>query len=202
VSPAGRRPGPSRTREAVLHAAREEFSTRGFDAVTLRRIAERAGVDPALVTHHFGSKGGLFRAVLDVQVDPAAEIAEVLQGPVENLGDRLVARLLLVWDSPAGAATIAAVRTALQGDDTTGLLRELVLSQVLRPLSASLPGTAEEQMWRANLVASQIVGLLLVRYLVRLEPLASARHPEVVATLGPTLQRYLTGPVAPDSVDP
>ena len=186
----------------MLHAAREEVAARGFDAVTLRRIAERAGVDAAMVTHHFGSKSGLFRAVLDVQVDPAAEIAEVLQGPLETLGDRLVTRLLLVWDSPAGAATIAAVRTALQGDETTGLLRELALSQVLRPLSTALPGTAEEQLWRANLVASQVVGLLLTRYLVRLEPLASARHPEVVAALGPTLQRYLTGPMARASVEP
>ena len=180
----------------MLDAARAEFAARGFDAVTLRRIAERAGVDAAMVTHHFGSKSGLFRAVLNVRVDPAAEIAEVLQGPVETLGERLTARLLVVWDSPAGTATIAAVRTALQGDDTTGLLRELALSQVLRPLSTSLPGTAEEQLWRANLVASQVVGLLLARYVVRLEPLASAPHPTVVAALGPTLQRYLTGPVA------
>jgi hypothetical protein len=94
------------------------------------------------------------------------------------------------------------VRTALQGEETTGLLRELALSQVLRPLSRVLPGSAEEQLWRANLVASQVVGLLLTRYLMRLEPLASAHHPEVVAALGPTLQRYLTGPVAPASVEP
>ena len=180
----------------MLNAARVEFGARGFDAVTLRRIADRAGVDPAMVTHHFGSKSALFRAVLDVRLDPAAEITEVLRGPAETLGERLVARLLVVWDSPAGAATIAAVRTALQGDDSTGLLRELALSQVLRPLSKALPGTVAEQLWRANLGASQVVGLLLTRYVLKLEPLASAHHRDVVAALGPTLQRYLTGPVA------
>ena len=186
----------------MLNAARVEFAARGFDAATLRRIADRAGVDAAMVTHHFGSKSGLFRAVLDVRVDPAAELAEVLRGPVDTLADRLVARLLMVWDSPAGAATVAAVRTALQGEDSTGLLRELILSQVLRPLSSALPGTAEEQLWRANLAASQVVGLLLARYVLKLEPLATAAHPDVVAALGPTLQRYLTGPVAGASVDP
>lgn len=202
MAPAGRRPGPSRTREAILETARAEFADRGFDAVTLRRIADRAGVDPAMITHHFGSKSGLFRAVLDVRLDPGAEIASILPGPVTELADRLLTRLLLVWDSPAGAATIAAVRTALQDQGSTDLLRDLAVNQVLRPLAATLPGPEQERLWRVDLVASQVVGLLMTRWVLRLEPLASAGHAEVVTALAPTLQRYLTGPVAGVSVRP
>jgi AcrR family transcriptional regulator len=186
----------------VLASARVEFAARGYEAATLRRIAERAGVDPAMVTHHFGSKSGLFRAALDVRLDPAAEIATVLPGPVEELAERLLGRLLVVWDSAAGAATLATVRTALQDEDSTALLRELVLSQVLRPLARALPGPEAERVWRVELVASQVVGLLMTRWVLRLEPLASASHPALLAVMAPTLQRYLTGPLPGASVEP
>lgn len=186
----------------MLDAARAEFAARGFDAVTLRRVAARAGVDPAMVTHHFGSKSGLFRAVLDVRLDPGTEIAAVLPGPVEELAARLLTRLLVLWDSPAGAATIAAVRTALQDEESTLLLRDLLRSQVLAPLAAGLPGPEAERRWRVELVASQVAGLLLTRYVLRLEPLASAAHPAVVGALAPTLQRYLTGQLPDASVGP
>ncbi len=178
--------------------ARAAFAERGFDAVTVRQIAALAQVDPAMISHHFGSKAALFRAVLDIPVDPAAEIAVVLEGPVTELADRLLTRLLAVWDSPAGAGAIAAVRTALQRDDTADLVRDLALSQVLGPLMTVLPGGADERRWRANLVASQVVGLIVTRYVLRLEPLATAAHPDVVTAVAPTLQRYLTGTVAGD----
>lgn len=191
----GRRPGPSRTREDVLAAARTAFAERGFEAVTVRQIAAAAGVDPAMIGHHFGSKAALFRAVLDIGVDPGVEIAAVLTGPPEQLAERLLTRLLVVWDSPAGAGAIAAVRTALQGEETAALVRDFASVQILRPLMARMAGDAEERRWRANLAASQVVGLILTRYVIRLEPLAGARHPEVVAAVAPTLQRYLTGPL-------
>ena len=194
---AGRRPGPSRTRETILEVARDEFARRGFDAATVRQIAGRAGVDPAMIAHHFGSKQQLFLAVLQVPFDPAAEIAGVLDGPSGQLAARLLTRLLSVWDSPAGAGAIAAVRTAVQRDETAGLLRDLALSQALRPLVAVMPGTPEERLWRANLAASQIIGLIFTRYVVRLEPLATAAPADVVAAIAPTLQRYLTGAVEP-----
>ena len=194
---AGRRPGPSRSRAAILAAARDEFARRGFDVVTVRQIAARAGVDPAMITHHFGSKQQLFLAALDVSFDPAAEIAQVVEGPGEELAARLLTRLLAVWDSPVGASAIAAVRTAVQRDDTVGLVRDLALTRALRPLMETMSGPPAERLWRADLVASQVIGLIFTRYVLRLEPLASAPHPEVVAALAPTLQRYLTGPVGP-----
>ncbi|WP_375425564.1 TetR family transcriptional regulator [uncultured Friedmanniella sp.] len=191
----GRRPGPSRTRQLILDAARTAFADRGFEAVTVRQIAATAEVDPAMISHHFGSKAALFRAVLEIPLDPAVEIAGALEGPSEQLAVRLLGRLLQVWDSPAGAGAIAAVRTALQRDDTTGLVRDLALSQILGPLSPAIAGGPDERQWRAALVASQVVGLIVVRYVLRLEPLASAVHPDVLAAVAPTVQRYLTGPL-------
>lgn len=179
--------------------AREEFALRGLDSTTVRAIAARAGVDPAMIAHHFGSKQQLFLAALDLPFDPAAEIAQALDGPVEELAGRLLTRLLHVWDSPVGAGAIAAVRTAVQRDETAALIRDLALSRALGPLMESMTGTREERLWRANLVASQIIGLIFARYVVRLEPLASSPHAAVVAAVAPTLQRYLTGAVDPGS---
>ena len=105
--------------------------------------------------------------------------------------------MLQVWDSPAGAGAVAAVRTAVQRDETAGMIRDLALSRVLGPLMETLEGSTEERLWRANLVASQLVGLIFTRYVVRLEPLASAAPVQVVASVAPTVQRYLTGEVEP-----
>lgn len=201
MAPAGRRPGPSRTRDAVLAAAREEFARQGFDATTVRQIAARAGVDPAMIAHHFGSKQQLVLAALRVPFDPAAEIAQVLDGPRDGLAVRLLTRLLHVWDSPAGTGAVAALRGALAREETTGLLRDVVAHRVLAPVVQVLDGTPEERRWRADLVASQLIGLVLARYVVRLEPLATAPPAAVVAALGPTVQRYLTGPVEPARPD-
>ena len=196
MAAAGRRPGESRTRHAILEVAREEFAQRGFDNATVRQIASRAGVDPAMIAHHFGSKQQLFLAALEVPFDPAEEIAQVVDGPREELAARLLTRFLRVWDSPLGAGAIAVVRTAVQRDDSAALLRDLALSSALRPLMAAMDGTPEERLWRANLAASQLVGLIFTRYVVRLEPLASASHADVVRSIAPTVQRYLTGPVS------
>ena len=195
MAASGRRPGPSRTRQSILEVARDEFAQRGFDRVTVRQIAGRAGVDPAMIAHHFGSKQQLFLAALEVPFDPADEIAQVVDGSREELAVRLLTRFLHVWDSPLGAGAIAVVRTADQRDDTAALIRDLALSRAVRPLMATLDGTPEERLWRANLAASQIVGLIFTRYVVRLEPLASASHAQVVASIAPTVQRYLTGPL-------
>ena len=184
----------------MLAAARAEFGERGFDGATVRRIAGRAGVDAAMIAHHFGSKQQLFLATMDLPFDPAVEIAAVVEGPAEELASRLLARLLRTWDGPGGAAAVAAVRTAVQREDGASLIRDFVLHHALRPLLEAMAGTEEERRWRTNLVASQLLGLILTRYVVRLEPLATAPHAVVVAALGPGLQRYLTGEVGPADV--
>lgn len=178
-----------------MGAAREEFGARGFDAATVRSIGTRAGVDPALIAHYFGGKRQLFLATLDFPFDPAEELAQVTAGPPEELARRVLGRLLQVWDSPAGAAAVAVVRTAVQRDWSVALVREFALSRALRPLMSAIDAPQAERQWRANLVATQLIGLIFTRYVLRLEPLASAPHSAIVDAIAPTLQRYLTGPL-------
>ncbi|MDQ0211107.1 TetR/AcrR family transcriptional regulator [Arthrobacter bambusae] len=186
------------SRDAVLSAAREQFSRKGYDAATVRAIAAEAGVDPSMINHHFGTKEQLFMAALESPVDPKDHIAAVLSGPREGVGERLVMRVLTVWDSPAGAAGVAVLRTAMQHEWSAALVREFILNRAINPLLAGLGVSAEEASWRGNLVASQISGLILTRYLIKLEPIASTPHAVVARALGPTIQRYLTGAVGAD----
>ncbi|MGB2569575.1 TetR family transcriptional regulator [Micromonospora citrea] len=189
----GRRPGNPDTREAILAAARTAFAERGFDATSIRVIATAAGVDPALVHHYFGSKDQLFRATVDIPVDPAALLPAVLAGTPDEVGERLVRLFLGVWDSPTGAAAVALLRSATNNEWTARLMREFLVTQVLRRVLDHLDVAPDELPLRGSLVASQMIGLAMMRYVIRLEPVASADPETLVAALGPTVQRYLTG---------
>jgi AcrR family transcriptional regulator len=190
----GRRPGGADTRGALLAAARAVFAERGFEGATVRLIAERAGVDPAMVNHWFGGKEALFTAALDLPIDPAVLIAQVVTGDPERLGERLVGRFLTIWDHAGGGRPLAALIRSIASHETAArLMRQFVTHVLQRRVVASV---APDQVdLRAALVASQIVGLGMVRYVLRLEPLASADHATVIAAVAPTLQRYLTGPL-------
>ena len=190
----GRRPGdPALTRERILAAAREAFAESGYDATSMRRIAAAAGVDPALLHHHFGTKEQLFLAALRAPADPAQLVPGVVAGGPEGAGERLVTAFLQVWDSPAGTGAAALLRTAASNPLVARLVRELLLVRLLRPLLTGLGVPAAERDARACLVASQLMGLAMTRYVVPLEPLASAPAEAVVAAVGPSLQRYLAG---------
>jgi AcrR family transcriptional regulator len=149
-----------------------------------------------MINHHFGTKEQLFMAALEIPVDPKEHLKAVLDGPQDGIGERLVTRFLTVWDSPAGAAGVAVLRTAMQHEWSAALVREFILNRAISPLLTGLGVPAREASWRGNLVASQLSGLILTRYLIKLEPIASAPHAVVVQALGPTIQRYLTGAVA------
>ncbi|TDC43689.1 TetR family transcriptional regulator [Micromonospora sp. KC213] len=192
----GRRPGNPDTREVILAAARTTFAERGFDAASIRVIAAAAGVDPALVHHYFGTKEQLFRATIDISVDPAELLPAVLSGDRDTVGERLVRMFLTVWDSPAGAAAVALLRSAVANEWTARLLREFLVTQVLRRVLDQLAIDPAELPLRGSLVASQMIGLAMMRYVVRLEPVASAAPEALVAAVGPTVQRYLTGELA------
>jgi AcrR family transcriptional regulator len=188
----GRRPGESGTREAILAAAKEAFATRGYAATSLRGIARTAGVDPALVTHYFGSKDGLFEAAVDLPVDPVALVEGLLSGSVSSLGERVIRTFLLVWDStPGQGPMLAMLRGAVSHEDSAAKLRDLVLRTILTPIVRGV-GTDEPDR-RAALLASQILGLAMTRYVLRFEPIASAHPDELAPVMGKTLQRYLTG---------
>ncbi|WP_369053460.1 TetR family transcriptional regulator [Kineococcus terrestris] len=191
----GRRAGNPGTREAVLDAAREVFADRGFEGATIRAIAALAGVDPALVHHYFGSKDGLFLAAVQAPVDPAERVPDIVAAGADDLGANLVRLVLSVWDGPARPAGLALLRSATTSERAARMLREFLLSRVLRPVLASAPVPAAEREVRAALAAGQIVGLVVTRHVLRLEPVASAAVEELVAAVGPGVQRYLTGDV-------
>jgi AcrR family transcriptional regulator len=193
VRRSGRRPGNPDTREAILTAARRIFAEKGFDKASIRAIATDAGVDPALVHHYFGTKDKLFLATINAPIDPTKLIPQALEGPLEEAGERLVRMMLSVWDSPAGAAAVTLLRSAMSNDWTARLMREFVVTQVLRRAVTVLVLDPAEAPLRTALVASQISGLAVTRYVLKVEPLASAPAEVLVAAIGPTVQRYLTG---------
>ncbi|SCL23759.1 TetR family transcriptional regulator [Micromonospora inyonensis] len=191
----GRRPGNPETREAILTAARTAFAARGFDAASIRAIAGAAGVDPALVHHYFGSKDKLFLAAMNAPIDPGRLLPGVLDGDPERIGERLVRAFLAVWDSPAGMAGVALLRSAVTTEWTARLLREFLVTQVLRRVLQHLDADPAELPLRGSLAAAQMGGLVLMRYVIRLEPLASTPPETLVTAIGPGVQRYLTGPL-------
>ncbi|MDT7577113.1 MAG: hypothetical protein QOH17_3446 [Pseudonocardiales bacterium] len=190
----GRRPGGADTRAQLLDAARAEFAERGYEGATVRRIAERAGVDPAMVNHWFGGKEALFTASLDIPVSPAQILAEIIPGDPEQLGSRIVKRFLTVWDATGGGPLAALIQSVAGHEDAARMLREFVRNVMVGPIVGAVSPDRHEL--RGALVGSQLIGLGMMRYLLMLEPLASAEPAVVVATIAPTVQRYLTGPLA------
>ncbi|MBF6357802.1 TetR family transcriptional regulator [Nocardia higoensis] len=191
----GRRRGRSGAKEAILAAARARFAENGFHKTSIRSIAGDAGVDPALVHHYFGAKQELFAAVVDLPVDPQAVLAVIDSAPVGELGAAIVRTIVAIWDSPAGPAAVAAVRSLLAGADP-GLTRSFVLDVVLERVRSRIATEADDGRARVALAASQLAGIMVARKIVGVEPLASMPLDELVAAVGPTLQRYLTGDIA------
>jgi AcrR family transcriptional regulator len=187
----GRRVAGGDTRAEILAAARAMFGEIGYTATTLRGVAQRAGVDPALILHHFGSKESLFRNAMHLTFDPAA-IAALIAGRGEgSLGERLCRYFLALWEEDATRKPLLAIlRSALTHDAAAESLREF-LSEALVGRVALVLDTPDAAL-RATLVGSQLVGLAMARYVLRIEPLASADPATVAAWIAPTLERYLT----------
>ena len=186
----GRRPGSVDTKALILDSARRAFSERGYDAVTVRAIAADAGVDSALVHHYFGTKESVFVAALQLPFDPAVVAPAVLAGDPTELGERLVRVLLSVWSSPQTREPILALfRSATTNEQAAALLREFVTRALLGRIAPAIEGPDREL--RVAGAASQLVGLALLRYVIGVEPLASASDDEVVALVAPHVQAYL-----------
>ena len=188
----GRRAGASGSREAILKAARGSFAALGYDRTTIRAIASEAGVDPALVVHFFGSKQQLFVTVMDLPFDPETVLPGILSGPRRTVGERFARFVVgLLEDEEARSVMTGIVRAAASEPQAARMVRELISRRVLVPLARGLG--AEDAELRATLVGSQIVGVVMARYVVAVEPLASLEPDRLVAALGPNLQRYLVG---------
>ncbi len=190
----GRRPGDSGTRAAILDAARRQFSEHGYDRTSLRAIALEAGVDPTLVTHFHGSKQRLFAAVVELPFSPAEVLPGLLAGDRDGVGLRLARFVVGVAESEDGRRRVTGlVRAAASEPEAARLVRDLVTRELFAPMAEALD--VEDAPLRASLVGSQVVGLVMARYVVGVEPLASCAPDVVVAAIAPTLQRYLTGPL-------
>ncbi|WP_458316226.1 TetR/AcrR family transcriptional regulator [Mycolicibacterium brisbanense] len=188
----GRPPGPSDTRERILASARELFARNGIDKTSIRAIATDAGVDPALVHHYYGTKTQLFAAAIHIPIDPMTVIGPLREVPVEQLGHTLPSILLPLWDSEMGKGLIATLRSILAGGEVSLLrtfLQDVIIAEV-GPRVDNPPGSGRT---RVQFVASQLFGVVLARYILELEPFKSLSVEQVVETIGPNLQRYLTG---------
>jgi AcrR family transcriptional regulator len=187
----GRRPGAPDTRAEVLAAARTSFAEKGFRGTTIRAVAASAGVDPALVHHYFGTKDDLFLAALEMPVDPREILAPVVALGPDGAGERLLRTFLSVWDDPEIQVRLLAVVRSVLSEDGATLLKEGFIPVVVGPVLAQL--VADRPDVRVPLVASQVVGLIVTRYLIALPPMATMSADDVVARIGPVIQHYLTG---------
>lgn len=188
----GRRPGSSTAREDIVKAARDLFARQGYDVTSLRAVSRAAGVDPALVHHYFGDKNGLLEAVLVDLVRPTSVFQDVIENPTgEDVGERLVRAFLGLWDADeTREPLLALVRASFSNEHAAERLGGFMTGNLL----ARIIGDVNEAAMRAALIGSQFVGLAFARYVLALEPLASADSDTLVKMVGPTVQRYLTAP--------
>ncbi|GAA2459906.1 hypothetical protein GCM10010421_61610 [Streptomyces glaucus] len=200
AAPAARRRGRPRrtesagTRDRILAAAREEFSARGYEKTSVRGIAKAAGVDPALVHHYFGTKEQVFEAAVEVALAPALRARDaILDGPPEDVGERLTRMILGLWENPVTRAPLLAiVRSAVDNETAAAVFRHLIATQLLRRIAGRL-GLPDAEL-RAELAAAQLVGIVMIRYVIKVEPLASADPEQIITRVAPVVQRHLTGP--------
>lgn len=190
----GRRPGTSGTRERILEAARHRFAEYGLDGASMRDVAADAGVDAALIHHYFGTKQRLFVAAVELPFDVLRLEPILVEGPIEETGERFIRFFLSIWEDPQTQRPLKSVlRSAITDEGAAAMIREVVVARIMEPLVEAL-GVPDPEL-RVTLVASQVLGLALLRYVICVEPLASAEPETLVRLYAPTLQRYLLGPV-------
>lgn len=189
----GRRPGSPDTRAVILTAARELFAHRGFSGTTVRAIAGRADVDPALVHHYFGTKNDLFVAALELPVDPRKVLAPILAQGADGAGERLLRAFLSVWEDPEIRLALLSVVRGFLEPEGHKLMTEGFLPTVLIPAGVALG--VDDPETRMPLVASQLIGLIMTRYVLEVRPIADMTAEAVVATYAPLVQHFLTDPL-------
>jgi AcrR family transcriptional regulator len=175
------------TRRAILGAARATFAARGYEQTTIRAVAARAGVDASMVMRYFQSKAGLFTAAVTMDL----QAADLRSAPASDRGEVLVRHFVDRWEDPRqGDDLIAMLRTAATSETVAGQLQAVLSRQIAGPVAAALGEDRAAE--RATFIAAQLLGLALCRYILRFEPLASLPAAEVVASVAPSVQRYLS----------
>jgi AcrR family transcriptional regulator len=195
---AGRRPGNADTRGEILEAAERVFAAKGYDGASLRAVAREAGVDPALVHHYFDGKASLFVAAMALPFDPA-QVADHAPdaAPFGLPGAGIVMGFLTMWDKAEGsgssfASCVAAMATSANVADA---MREFVAERVWKGKPSLSDESEAMTRRRRTLVSSQLMGLALTRYILRMPPLSTASPAEIAQWAGPTLDNYLFGPM-------
>jgi AcrR family transcriptional regulator len=192
----GRPPGRSHTRADILSVARRRFLTDGYDRVSMRAIAQEAGVDVALISYHFGSKKGLFGAALALEANPAELLARELDGPLNSLPERLIGAVLAAWEHPqAGGSLRAVIQAAVREPEVARLFREMLEREMIARVAERIGGADGPR--RAAVAGSQIAGLVMGRYILAFEPLASMAPEDVVRRMAPAMRVALLGPRQP-----
>ncbi|NVI91930.1 TetR family transcriptional regulator [Actinomadura sp. BRA 177] len=186
----GRRRGSPDTRESILAVARRRFLADGYGPVTMRSVAAEAGVDAALISYFFGSKKGLFGAVLGLVANPPEVLAGALPGDPATLPERVLRALLTAWDDPEGGARLVLlVRAAVQEPELARLLRDLLEREIIGRIADHVGGPGASA--RAGASGTQLAGLIFARYILGLEPVASMTADELIARLAPGLRAVL-----------
>ncbi|MFE1954627.1 TetR family transcriptional regulator [Streptomyces sp. NPDC059524] len=182
-------------RERILDAAREEFAERGYEKTSVRGIAKAAGVDSALVHHYFGTKEAVFAASVEVAFAPALGVPGVVEeGPLDGVGERLTRFVFGVWENPVTRAPLLAiVRSAVNNETAAGVFRRLIVEQLLGRIAGRLDVAEGEAELRVSLAAAQLVGTAMLRYVIKVEPLASAELEDVISRIAPVVQGHLSG---------
>ncbi|MEV6567171.1 TetR family transcriptional regulator [Streptomyces kronopolitis] len=197
--PARRRGRPARAadgagpgaRERILAAARTEFAERGYDKTSMRRIARAAEVDSALVHHYFGTKEQVFAAAIELTFAPALTMPDALAGGGADVGERMARFMFGIWENPVSRQPLLAImRSALTNDTAAAVLRGLIERRMLQRVAGELDVPDPE--FRAQLAAGHLIGIAMLRYVIRMDPVASADTEEIIAMVAPALQRYLT----------
>jgi AcrR family transcriptional regulator len=188
----GRPRGASDTRDRILESARNLFARNGIDKSSIRAIAKDAGVDPALVHHYFGTKTQLFAAAIHIPIDPMAVIGPLREVPIEQIGYTLPRILLPLWDSELGKGFIATLRSILAGGEVS-LVRSFLQEVIAAEVGSRVDDPPGSGRIRVQFVASQLVGVVMARYILELDPFKSLPVEQIAETIAPNLQRYLTG---------
>jgi AcrR family transcriptional regulator len=168
------------------------FARNGIDKTSIRAIAADAGVDPALVHHYFGTKTQLFAAAIHIPIDPMQVIGPMRETPLDELGHTLPSILLSLWDSELGSGFIAMLRSILAGDQVS-LIRSFLQEVIAVEVGSRVDNPPGSGRIRVQFVASQLLGVVMARYILELDPFKSLPIEQIADTIAPNLQRYLTG---------
>jgi AcrR family transcriptional regulator len=186
----GRRRGSSDSRKKILDVAREEFRDHGYDRATMRRIAQGAGCDSALVHHFFGTKEGLFAAAMAVPVEVDRLVGRLAERPRHTVGQDVARLLIEMWEpGPTRIVLLGLLRSSFCHDQAVTMIHDVLVRQTVEPMVRAL-GCADVEL-RSDLIAAHILGVAFARHVIESEPLASLSVDDLVRAVAPVMRHYL-----------